>query len=542
MRLVGEGRNITRMKNEWQIKDLIDLEYFLGRKFREPTEDKDANNRTFDRNVYLSFSGHDKQLDDSFYRKKLIRHWLEQRREQEKQGGQNKILLPSDAFAETMGIIRLLIAIFAFFFGAGLTWSLLSYQGREPVNVFTCLWVLVAPQVLLLFVLLLSAALHKMRIITSFMSIYPMITAIVHGMLKKISGFAKKRIDANKANQIRETFALLGKTKTVYGSVFFWPIFLLAQLFGIFFNIGILGIMFIKVAITDLAFGWQTTLQVAPESVLRFVEIAALPWSWLFSPPIAHPTITQIIGSKMILKDGIFHLATGDLVAWWPFIFLAVFFYAFVPRLILAGAGFYLKYRAIQSIDFNHAACDRLMIRMKTPEVYTGSQPYQPKVPDEKRVVSHDTDVQITDSAMTPAIVLVPEEVFEQFCNAQLDKKLTESLGMRAEAIISVEMDAKKDSDHLKQVYSEKQRKNISYQTVIVQEAWQPPIKESISWIKSLRAARKGTATDGMVIALVGKPGRENVFTPPSDMDRMIWEQAINSLGDPYIRIESLGI
>ena len=45
----------------------------------------------------------------------------------------------------------------------------------------------------------------------------------------------------------------------------------------------------------------------------------------------------------------------------------------------------------------------------------------------------------------------------------------------------------------------------------------------------------------GMVIALVGKPGRDTVFTPPSNMDRMIWEQAINSLGDPYIRVESFG-
>jgi hypothetical protein len=250
--------------------------------------------------------------------------------------------------------------------------------------VFTCLWVLVAPQVLLLLFLLLSAALYKMRIYKIFKTLYPMVTAIVQGTLRKIGHFAEKRIDADKANRIRETYALLGKTKTVYGSVFFWPIFLLSQLFGIFFNIGILGVMFLKVAITDLAFGWQTTLQVAPESVFRFVEMIALPWSWLFSPPIAHPTITQITGSQMILKDGIFHLSTGDLVAWWPFIFLAVFFYAFVPRLILAGAGFYLKRRAIESIDFNHGACDRLVMRMKTPEVDTVSQPYQAKIPRKK--------------------------------------------------------------------------------------------------------------------------------------------------------------
>jgi hypothetical protein len=57
------------MKNIWQIKDLIDLEYFLGQKFREPIEDKDADSRNFDRNAYLSFPGHDHRTDDPSYGK-----------------------------------------------------------------------------------------------------------------------------------------------------------------------------------------------------------------------------------------------------------------------------------------------------------------------------------------------------------------------------------------------------------------------------------------------------------------------------------------
>jgi hypothetical protein len=527
------------MKNMWQIKDLIDLEYFLGQKFSEPIDNKDLDTRNFDRNAYLSFSDHGQVPDDLFNRKKLIRHWLELRRNKEKQDNRNKVVLPGEAFTETIGILRFLAIVMAFFFGAGLTWSILSYQGREPINVFTCLWVLLAPQVLLLLFLLFSALLYKFRIINSFMSVYPMITAVVQGTSRKIGHFAKKQIDADKANRIRETYALLGKTKTVYGSIFFWPIFLLSQLFGIFFNIGILCAMFLKVAVTDLAFGWQTTLQLAPESVLRLVEMVALPWSWLFSPPLAHPTLPQIIGSKMILKDGIFHLATGDLVAWWPFIFLSVFFYAFIPRVILAVTGFYLERRAIESIDFNHVACDRLIMRMKTPEVFTGNQPYQAKAIDKIRTVSYDIPVKSTGAEMIPAIVLVPTEIFDHFSETQLGKKLNESFGMYAEAVIPVEMDATHDNDRIIEALSEKQVKNVSYHTIIVQEAWQPPIKESISWIKNLRTSKKSTA--GMVIALVGKPEHDNVFTPPSEMDKMIWEQAINSLGDPYIRIESLG-
>ena len=529
------------MKNIWQINDLIDLEYFLGRKFSEPIDDRDKESRNFDRKAYLSFPAHERS-DDPLYRKRLIRHWLEQRREQEKQSSKEKVSLPGDAFLDTMGMIRLLTVFIALVSGAGLTWSLLSYQGKEPVNVFTCLWVLVAPQVLLLFLLLVTAPLHKLRILKSFKMIYPMFTAIVIGMMRKIGHFAEKRIDADKANRIREIYALLGKTKTLYGSVFFWPIFLLSQFFGIFYNAGVLGAMFIKVAITDLAFGWQTTLQLAPESVFHFVEMLAVPWSWLFSPPVAHPTVSQIAGSQMILKEGIFHLATSDLVAWWPFIFLAVFFYGFIPRLILAAAGFYLKNRAINHIDFRHGACDRLLLRMKTPEVDTVSRPYQAEESPENSVqLNHAVAdaVESTEAGTTPAIVLVPAEIFDQVGDDQLEKNLRNLLGMYAASVISVEMDTKADSDRLKQAFLEQQNQKTSFRTVIVQEAWQPPIKESISWIKSLRAAVKGSS--GMVIALVGKPGSDTVFTPPSNMDRMVWEQAINTIGDPYIRVESFG-
>jgi hypothetical protein len=188
-------------------------------------------------------------------------------------------------------------------------------------------------------------------------------------------------MDAKKANRMRETYSLLGRTGTIYGSVFFWPVFLLAQVFGIFYNAGILITLFIKVAITDLAFGWQTTLQMAPSAVYRFVEMVAWPWSWLFSPPVAHPTIKQVAGSQMVLKDGIIHLATGDLVAWWPFIFLAVLFYGLVPRLILAGTGFLMKRRSLALIDFSHGACDRLVLRMQTRHLDTKSKPYQPAKP-----------------------------------------------------------------------------------------------------------------------------------------------------------------
>lgn len=530
------------MKKTWQIKDLIDLEHFLGLKFGNQAGENVPDGMDFDRKAYLSFPDHGDEEDEKSYRKRLIRHWLDKRRELEKHDAKSPTVLPGEAFSEAMSITKLLVGIVAFVFGAGLTWSLLTYTGREPVNVFTCLWVLVVPQVLLLLALLLSILAHKMKITRSFQILYPLFSSVIRSITLKTTRFAGKKMNAERANRIRNTYSLLGKTTTVYGSVFFWPVFVTVQLFAVIFNLGVLGALFLKVAITDLAFGWQTTLQVAPESVHRFVEIVALPWSWLVSPPTAHPTLSQIAGSQMILKDGILHLATGDLVAWWPFIFLTVLFYGLMPRLLLVIVGYFKKHRALESLDFSHGACDRLIMRMKTPAIETQKAPYQPKAPEEKARLHVETDtIEPMDGHLvtTPAIVLVPAEILHQLEHAGLEKQLNDTLGMHPVAVIPTEMDARTDTGCLKKILSENQDKGFSLRIVIVQEAWQPPIKETISWIKALRTAGGGTA--GMIIALIGKPDRETVFTVPATSDQTTWEHTINSLKDPYVRIEILG-
>ena len=49
--------------------------------------------------------------------------------------------------------------------------------------------------------------------------------------------------------------------RQIYGSLFYWPVFILAQIFGVWFNLGVLGTTFMKVLGSDVAFGWQSTVQ-----------------------------------------------------------------------------------------------------------------------------------------------------------------------------------------------------------------------------------------------------------------------------------------
>jgi hypothetical protein len=158
------------MKSPWKIKDLIDLEYFLARKFNDPDEGKTSDNRDLDRQAFLSFDMAGESVDDPATRKRLIRHWLEMRREREEKELGEAPYFPGTLFSESMGIVRLTTIFAALILGAGLTWGLLSYQGRQPINVFTCLWVLLVPQVALLIVLAVSAVLVRMKMATNHLS------------------------------------------------------------------------------------------------------------------------------------------------------------------------------------------------------------------------------------------------------------------------------------------------------------------------------------------------------------------------------------
>lgn len=533
-----------KINSNWTISDLIDLEYFLG-----AGSENDGEDPGFDRSVYLSYADEQGETprDDARGRRDLIRYWLEKRRKREQAAQTGGAPLPGAAFSEAVRIAKILLAALAMIFGAGLAWSLLSYTGREPVNVFTFLWVLVVPQVGLLLLLVLSVAVQKAGAGKAPGLVYPVLAGGIRALLQKTGRLAEKKLDTQKKNRIREVYFLLGKTRTVYGSVFFWPVFIAAQIAGVAFNAGAAGALLIKVTITDLAFGWQTTLRLVPESVHRIVEIIALPWSWLLSPPTAHPGLEQIAGSQMILKDGMLHLATTDLVAWWPFLLLAILCYGLFPRLLLTAGGILMKRRALTGLGFNHAVCDRLIMQMKTPRLDTGGTPYQPAG---IRPEASETGELIPDTLggaagdTMPAIVVFPEEIADIAGIGageppeDLETALRKYLGVHCVAFIAGEMDAREDSRRVREALEHAPEKT-SPRIVIIQEAWQPPIRETLSWIRSIRGAAGKSA--GMIIALVGKPAANTFFTHPSETDGNTWEKTIHRMDDPYIRTEMLG-
>lgn len=516
------------MKKNWRIKDIIDFQYFLDK-------DGKGTEPALDRRIYLEYA---ENHPGPVSRREVFKYWLGRRRQKASESG-SRDALPGDIYTEAAGSARLILCALALASGAGIAWSVLSYGGTTPVNVFTCLWVLLAPQILLLILLGISFPARRLiRQPGGTKGIYSLIAALVLRISKRALNYAESKAPQSKQNSLRSALGIAGQTRGIYGGLFFWPVFNTAQAAGIAFNTGILAALLLRITITDVAFGWQSTLQPEPETVHMIVKTIAAPWAWLADPPAAHPTADQIEGSRMVLKEGIYKLNTSDMASWWPFLCLTAAFYGLLPRVGLLALGLWRQKKALAGLSFTHAASERLWRQMTSPQVKTASRPYREKAgekPPETLPENGNSGV-MTEPGLMSAIVAVPEEM--ELNVPDLAELLKTRLGLAVSDLVAVSGDPEKDAEKLLARHDRQGRE--PNRLVFIQESWQPPIKENLSWLRRLKQAA-GPDTPA-VVCLVGKPsGSRGAAEPVPRDEQVLWQQAVNSLGDPYIRVETLG-
>ena len=529
------------MKLTWQIRDLIDLEYFLH---VDDNSDDDAVVRR-DREIYLNEVLPALEKDGSpeaADRKTIIRLWFESRRRIAKDSAGKGTPLPGKLFGDSFRLLLVLFLVTGIIVGTGMAFTFLEYSGTAPVNVSAYFGVFVVFQIVLLCVLMAVSLLRRWIRSLRYISLFqPILGALLAGVFRKTTTHAMRELSAEKQDRLAAVTGIIKGKKKVYGSVFYWPAFIIIQIAGIGFNLGVLAGSIVRIVSLDLAFGWQSTIQFSSGAVYMFVKMVALPWSWIVSSSIAHPTYAQIEGSRMVLKDGIYQLATPDLVSWWPFLLLAVLCYGFLPRIILFGVGIMARKRAANKVDFNHAACSKLLRRLTTPVLETDGQT------EGNNGICHlpadgAGDGVLPDAGKTAvpwhdATVLVPDDISGQSTKEALEVSLKKRLGMDCKRMIEIAFDVEEDKKVLSALIGSHPLTDLN-PVVVLQEAWQPPIAETLLYFRKLRGLL-GAETQ-IHIFLIGKPAPETFLTSAGPADWKVWKQAIQTLGDPFIEIHGL--
>jgi hypothetical protein len=382
----------------------------------------------------------------------------------------------------------------------------------------------------------------------------------------------------------------------LYGHLFRKPLFLGVQVFAMGFNLGVLGSTLLRILFTDTAFGWASTIQGGSHAVFRLVSLMALPWLGFVPAEVAFPSLEEIQGSRIILKDGIGLLTTPDLVSWWPFLCLSLLVYGLLPRVALFVWARLLLARDLARFPFDHGDADRLLRRLVLPRVSTAGRPV-PRDPGpapeaapprsrsgrpsgesavnpcpdlaEKARGSHtrtgprgsgtrhpDQDSrgaagearQALGPGPEPALghhrdaylVLVPGEIHGEIPWTDLENLCLGLLGRPAALSLTLEGDLDEDLCTVGRALSE--AGNGAGRPwagiVVLQEAWRPPISQTLEFVRSLR----GLAGErvAILLLLVGKPRPGSYLTPPSAMDLSIWKAWAARLDDAFLQLVPL--
>lgn len=516
-----------KTKTTWHYSDIIDLEYFFHR-------DKDAAETDLhqrDRTLFLAGQKRD-DIAAEPSRGDLIRLWLAARVASE--FPEAELRSPGTIFRDAHLLARGLAGVKGVLVGLIAGLSFFGYTGTTPVNVFHFLLLFIASQLALAALLcsgwLVRLALPGLRLPSWY-------SLLFRGMIDRLASFLHKQwlrnLAADRRASLSQAFGIARAHSAVYGSLFYWPLFGLVQLFGVGFNVGLLAASLLKITTSDLAFGWQSTLQISSEAIHRAVQLAALPWSWL---PLAggYPSLAEIEGSRIILKEGIYHLATRDLIAWWPFLVLCLVFYGLLIRLALIVLGRIVEGRALRRLNLDTAACLALVRRMLTPLVSTQAAPEPERSGNENGWAREQPELKPATPSLLPQILLVPDDIFG-ICPAA---KLAPLLHSRGLAIKSVHkfMAGYEEDEEIKSMLADScQGRDDGI--FILMEGWMPPLVAFLTYLKDLRRILPPKTM--IHLGLVGRPVRSG-FTQLDPQHLKLWRKKLTAIGDPYLHTFSL--
>ena len=489
------------MKKLLHIRDLLDTLYFLG-------QDDGTRMDEVNRGCMNGFTGSDDR--------DRLRHWLQARRQAE-----TEHRLPGHLFASASTFLSIVLLFFALTAGFGGVFSFLAYTGKEPVNVlvFFALFIFIQG------ILAIGSALPLAFQVKAPASLSPFGVMMGHA-LSRIMEKGLGRLPAERRIEMLGLWRRLRSDTRAFGRTLFYLVFSRVQFFATLFACGALSAFLTRILFFDTAFGWQTTLNAAPEMVHRLAQALALPWSWCFPDGTGVPHLDAVAGSRMVLKEGIEKLSGAHLTAWWPFLAMGLLVYGVLPRglLLLISRGSLKK-----AVDQEIMALPqvKLFIRvLSTPALATEVTEAHPAHAAEaelalrkKVTLGNPNQPVVHTQALT--MVLVPSELADMVPRISL--LVGNRVGRFSIRIVSME--------------SPLELPDTQAPLYLIQEAWQAPIRETLDWIIALKSNMPDDLP--LTVLLTGELGEET-SPPPEESHVHIWTKVIAALVIPGLRVTKI--
>lgn len=454
-----------------------------------------------------------KTLDPASSPSRIIQSWLDH--PSPSSNGSN--LGPTLHSAARLGT-QLLYLAYALL-GLGLGFQLLKYNGSEPVNVSAFFGLVILLQLLFVIVTVLLALIGipqpKALELSPGVRITRTLTELVTGLVARLSSFS---LDAQKRSELN---AFLGRAKGrlwLYQNPIRWQSCAIASKSGIAFNLGICLAILAAVTFSDRAFGWQTALDVSAESIHSIVSLLALPWAWLFGEGQGYPSLSQISGSQIVLKDGIRSLHTADLTSWWTFLLMGTITYGLLPRVLLALLSTRLTAQSLQRLDFSDAASQRLLRRLTPTQDAFTLNTEAPTTAYASKARPQPTQAPNANKLTAAVAWIAPSLWADQDIMSRISQQIDTRNINKLDNILVADPQA-----------LSKSLPDPSSRLAFVLESWLPPLEET----KQLLREARSQVDPKTSIDVYLHSGDEEIRS--SDLD--VWCNAIQQLGDPYLNV-----
>lgn len=548
--LVGRGAffgGVATVGRLWNIADLIDLHFFCQIDAEIARKSGEAALVKRDRVIYLAKIKRHQGVDEEMPARLLVRRWLTARRLQFRQEKHHQgQVLPGSLWQELSVLARGLALLCGVLIGAGAAASLLLYSGSTPLNVSVYFGLFVLAQGVLVIGqagLLLARRLRRLPLEESVLSL--LLGRLLVRILEVLRRLLRRHVDGQRRLDLAALMGDISQQREM-AVLLLWPAFTLVQLLGIGCNLGILGATLAKVVFSDMAFAWQSSLQLSPELVAQLVQWLALPWSWI--GPEAAPSLVQIQGSQMVLKEGVAHLNSADLQSWWPFLCLSVAVYGLLPRCLLLAFGWLRQRRALEQLHFASLQFRPLLQRLTAPRLDIQGEDASVGTPAPPAaapvLVARNVEfpqVVTPDPAPVAAIAPAPSSTIQGPALLLIAEELFADCPV--EPLIAV-LKPQFPGLHLTvQPYDgftppALPAEALPAELLILAEAWQPPLRETEALLALLRQTLG--ATTPITIVLIGKPTATTMLTPPAPEQLYIWRQKMRALGDTMLAVQPL--
>jgi len=523
------------------LAELIDLELALQRDRETPVEDLDTRDTPLAQHLASALGATGETAPGAAKSpapRIALRAWLNSVQ-------QPGLTSAGSQFSELIELAGTCLLLAGATSGALTIGSWLLHGTGTPVNVAVFWPAVIGIQLALLAIFgLLASSLRCAERIPGLRGLGRVLTSI-SGTLPWLTLRALARLSGRPQAEWRQLFGELRALDWLYRRLRIWLMTSLTQAFAIGFNLGALAAFFAIPTLDDPAFGWRSRLLGAGE-VHAIVRGIALPWrSWLPSavPSSAAVEATQYssVAPRYAVQPPVRRppLEPGDASpgsdsdrppwgAWWPFLCVSLATYGLIPRVLLLGLAQVGLRRELSRAPRAHAELERLLARLSRLAVDTRAHlPEEPLAAPSQGPLSEGTP-----PPEDPLYVLCWAGVPEP--DAHLCRRF-ESAGYQIQHLVRVGgVDYESDENALREL---EQQKSNRYATVLIVEAWEPPVGDYLDFVRELRRARGDAEALWVLLFRDEVPSSEAGGSERDRVNARQWEAALRSVGDPWLRI-----